>query len=209
MLSKKEQYRNILIRYLPLEFVDMIIQLLEDHPVVFKVVKPRKTKLGDFRWSNNSGKRQITINGDLNPYSFLVTTLHEFAHLITFNKHGHRVPAHGKEWKSEFTKLLLPAIDSEWLPLELSNALTTSIIRMKASSCTDLQLQRVLLSYNSKDEQLITLETLEKNSTFALNGRIFKKGLLRRTRYLCIEIQSNKHYLINALAHVEQIENEE
>ncbi len=208
MLSKKEQYRKIIERYLPSEFIDMILDLLDNHAVVFRVVKPRKTKLGDFRWKNNDSKQQITINGDLNPYSFLVTTLHEFAHLITFNKFGHRVSAHGAEWKSEFTKLLLPAIDSNWLPIELSDALTTSIVRMKASSCTDIQLQRVLLSYNSQDEELITLESLEKNSIFALNGRIFQKGLLRRTRFLCTEVKSKKQFLVNALAHVELIDNE-
>ncbi|MDG1427303.1 MAG: SprT-like domain-containing protein [Crocinitomicaceae bacterium] len=208
MSKKNDQYRKVLHRYLPSEFVDMVVQLLNDNPVNFKIVKPRKTKLGDFRWKSSDGKPQITINGDLNPYSFLVTTLHEFAHLITFNKFGHRVSPHGKEWKIEYTKLLLPAIDSNWLPKELSIALTTSITKMKASSCTDLQLQRVLLSYNSVEDELTTLETLEKNSIFALNGRIFKKGLLRRTRFLCTEVKTKKQYLINALAHVEQLDHE-
>lgn len=208
MLSKKEQYRKILERYLPDEFVDMVVELLDENPVVFKVVKPRKTKLGDFKWKAANGKPQITINGDLNPYSFLVTTLHEFAHLITYNDFGNRIPPHGAAWKMAYTKLLLPVIDSGWLPADLSNALTHSITRMKASSCTDVQLQRVLLSFNKQDERLVILETLEKNSIFALNGRRFQKGLLRRTRYLCTELQSNRQFLVNALAQVERIEHE-
>jgi len=209
MLSKKEQYRKILERYLPDEFVDVVVDLLDKNPVVFKVVKPRKTKLGDFRWKATNGKPQITINGDLNQYSFLITTLHEFAHLITYNDFGNRVPPHGSEWKMAYTKLLLPVIDSGWLPIELSDSLTYSITRMKASSCTDVQLQRVLLSFNKQDDRFVVLETLEKNSTFALNGRTFQKGVLRRTRYLCIELHSKRQFLVNALAQVERIEHEE
>jgi SprT protein len=208
MISKKEQYRKILERYLPDEFIDMVVDLLAKNPVVFKVVKPRKTKLGDFRWKATNGKPQITINGDLNPYSFLITTLHEFAHLITYDNYANRVSPHGSEWKTAYTELLLPVIDSGWLPVELSNALTYSITRMKASSCTDVQLQRVLLSFNKQDERLVILETLEKNSIFALNGRTFQKGLLRRTRYLCTELSSKRQFLVNALAQVERIEHE-
>ncbi|MFT5779025.1 MAG: SprT protein [Crocinitomicaceae bacterium] len=208
MLSKNDQYRQILKRYLPHEFIEMVVALLEEHPVHFRVVKPRKTKLGDFRSMSKSGRSQITINGDLNQYSFLITTLHEFAHLITFKEFGHRIAPHGQEWKSVYTKLLLPVIDSNWLPEKLNHSLTRSITNMKASSCSDVQLQRVLLSYNSPDGQMVTLETLEKNSTFALNGRTFQKGLLRRTRFLCIDVHTRRQYLVSALAHVEQVDHE-
>ena len=88
MKSKREQYQKVLSKYLPEEFIDMVVELLVTHPVAFKIVKPRKTKLGDFRVNSRTEKPQITVNGDLNKYSFLITTLHEFAHLINFKENG-------------------------------------------------------------------------------------------------------------------------
>jgi hypothetical protein len=172
-------------------------------------VKPRKTKLGDFRAKNKHGKAQITINGDLNPYSFLVTTLHEFAHLTNYLEYGHRVAPHGKEWKLHYTRLLLPVIDHPETPELLRAALLKSTTNMKASSCTDQQLQRTLLTFDSRNDNLTPLEELPKNSTFALSGKTFRKGNLRRTRYLCTDVNSKRQYLVSALAHVELIEDEE
>ncbi|MCJ8291306.1 MAG: SprT family zinc-dependent metalloprotease [Flavobacteriales bacterium] len=209
MESKRARYERILQRYLPGPFVEMVIDLLMAHTVQFKIVKPRKTKLGDFRANNKHGKTQITINGDLNPYSFLVTTLHEFAHLTNFLEFGHRVAPHGKEWKLHYTRLLLPVIDHSETPEVLRVALLKSTTNMKASSCTDQQLQRTLLTFDSRNDNLLTLEKLPKNCTFALSGKTFEKGILRRTRYLCTDVNSKRQYLVSALAHVELIENEE
>jgi hypothetical protein len=208
MESKKAQYQRILQRYLPDPFVGMVIDLLMEYTVQFKIVKPRKTKLGDFRAQNKHGKPQITINGNLNPYSFLVTTLHEFAHLTVYLEFGHRVAPHGKEWKLHYTQLLLPVIDHPETPEVLRAALLKSTTNMKASSCTDQQLQRTLLTFDSRNDNLVPLEELPKNSIFALNGKTFEKGVLRRTRYMCMEVHSKRQYLVSALAHVELIEDE-
>jgi hypothetical protein len=81
-----------------------------------------------------------------------------------------------------------------------------SLTNTKASSCTDHQLSRVLKSYDKQKEGSVLLERLPKNSTFALNGRHFVKGPLRRKRYVCQEVRSNKSYLVSALAEVEPIQ---
>lgn len=209
MESKRTRYERILKRYLPEPYIGMVIDLLITHTVQFKIVKPRKTKLGDFRSKNQHGKPQITVNGNLNPYSFLVTTLHEFAHLTNFLEHGHRVSPHGTEWKLHYTRLLLPVIDHPATPESLRKALLKSTTNMKASSCTDQQLQRTLHTFDSRNDNLHPLEKLPKNSTFALNGRTFKKGHLRRTRYLCTDVISNRQFLVSALAHVEHLEDEQ
>lgn len=208
MESKRTRYERILQRYLPEPFIGMVIDLLITHTVQFKIVKPRKTKLGDFRAHNKHEKPQITVNGNLNPYSFLITTLHEFAHLTNYLEYGHRVSPHGKEWKLHYTRLLLPVIDHPETPEELRKALLKSTTNMKASSCTDQQLQRTLITFDSRNDNLLTLEKLPKNSTFALNGKTFQKGILRRTRYLCTDVISNRQYLVSALAHVEILEDE-
>jgi len=172
--------------------------------VKFKIVAPRSTKLGDFRASSkNDGKPQITINGDLNPYAFLITTLHELAHLNTFQSYGAGVNPHGKEWKKEFTALLEPILNVSTLPFDIKKTLTKSIKNPKASSCSDIHLSRVLKKYDqAKITQ--TLEELDENTIFSINKKVFTKGKLRRTRYLCKELVTGKSYLIHALAEVKK-----
>jgi hypothetical protein len=202
---KKEQYRKVLAKYLPENFIELVVDLLVKYPVKFKVSKPRKTKLGDFR-ANRDGLHQITINSDLNPYSFLITTVHEFAHLVTFENYGHRVKPHGKEWQLTYSKMIYPLIESKQLPEDISKVLLNSLINVKASSCTDQKLHRVLLKYDKQEDGMELLEQLERDAIFDLNGKSYTKGNLRRTRYVCVDNSNNKRYLISALAQVKKIE---
>ena len=71
-----------------------------------------------------------------------------------------------------------------------------------------MNLNRTLIKYDKTEENQVTLETINKNSIFVLNGKTFRKGNLRRTRYYCVETKSNKAYLVNGLAHVKEIKNE-
>ncbi len=208
MESKQNQYKSILLKYVPAAFIDNVLDLLRSYPVIFKVVKPRKTKLGDFRPRFKNNMHQITINGDLNPYSFLITTLHEFAHLIAYENFGRRIRPHGKEWKECYSRLIMPLVNSKLLPKDIESALMHSLVNIKASSCSDIRLQRVLLQYDTTETNKTPLESLDKNSSFTLNGKIFEKGILKRTRFLCTEKKSKKKYLINALAKVKEIKDE-
>lgn len=195
---------HVLGKYLPENAVFYVVNLLRDNPVKFIISKPRKTKLGDYHPSKN-GKPRITVNGNLNPYAFLVTTLHEFAHHIAFLHHGQRINPHGKEWQSAYRSLILPMIDQKIFPIELEKELLRSLVNVKASSCSDTHLSRALARYNVELKQTIHLEKLENGSLFELNNRIFKKGNLRRTRYVCMEDRTNRTYLVHALAEVKQI----
>lgn len=200
--TKKQAIQEQLRNFVPAGFEPMVADLLFKDPVHFKIVKPRNTKLGDFRAGIGGQKHQITVNGDLNPYAFLVTTLHEFAHLETFIQYGNRVKPHGEEWKSTYRKLLLPAIDSGLLPQDILHALVNSLTSTKASSCSDVTLSRVLKNYDPPKEGVALLESLPKNTTFALQGKKFIKGELRRKRYLCEEVTTRRKYLVHALSEV-------
>ena len=76
-----KQYKNILSKYLPDNSIDQIVDLFEKNPCYLKIVSNRSTKHGDFRKMPN-GTYQITINHGLNSYRFLLTLVHEIAHLI-------------------------------------------------------------------------------------------------------------------------------
>jgi len=200
--AKKKGVTEKLKAFVPPGFEGMVADLLYRDPVSFKIVPPRNTKLGDFRAGINGQKHQITVNGDLNPYSFLITTLHEFAHLEAYVKYGHKIRPHGEEWKATYRNLLLPAIDSGLLPKDILNALVASLANTKASSCSDVRLYRVLKGYDKPKEGVVLLESLPKNTTFALQGKNFVKGELRRQRYLCEEVSGKRKYLVHALSEV-------
>lgn len=203
-MDKRTRFSETLKRFAPEIFVPYLVDLILKSKVVFKIVPGRKSKLGDFRANAPGELPIITINGDLNQYSFLVTTLHEFAHLNTFNKYGSRVNPHGEEWKNAFRELLIPVLDSKQLPKEVEKALWKSFTNTKASSCSDLNLSRALRLHDKPSDSL-TLEHIPHDSTFSLNGKLFKKGNLRRSRYLCTHIDSGKQYLVHALANIKLI----
>ncbi|TNE56056.1 MAG: hypothetical protein EP338_00385 [Bacteroidetes bacterium] len=207
-IRRREQVMEKLSGYLPDGFEEMVAGLIFEYPVRFKIVRPRTSKLGDFRPPHREEKARITVNGNLNQYSFLITTLHEFAHYHTFLEYGNRVKAHGEEWKMAYRKLLLPLIESEVIPEGIKNALENSLIRTKASSCSDIPLMRELKKYDQQRDGLVFLEEIPKNSVFLLNGRQFLKGELRRKRYLCHEITTKKQYLVHALSEVRLNEKE-
>ena len=205
-MDKSTTFNNVLAKYLPDAFVPYICDLIISSHVKFKIVAPRRSKLGDFRANvKHNEKCQISINGNLNPYAFLITTLHEIAHLKTFNQYGNRVNPHGQEWKTEFASLLEPILNNNQLPNDLKKVLQKSIKNIKASSFSDIELSRALKKYDSTKGTSV-LEDLNEDCLFKINKKVYSKGKLRRTRYLCKEISSGKSYLVHALAEVNRIE---
>jgi hypothetical protein len=205
-MKDKKKIQAALKKYLPEGYEVGIAEKIFSHPVKFKITKPRKTKLGDFRPGTKDRPHQITINGDLNKYQFLITTLHEFAHLKTFLDHGNSVKPHGIEWKKNFNALLEPIKRDTNIPQELRKALNKNDTKIKASSCTDPELFRVLKKFDEAKDQPIHLEDIGNNELFEFRTRVFKRGILKRTRYLCQEVNTKKQYLINRLAEVRPID---
>lgn len=199
-MKSKAKIQDILQKYIHPNAIDYVISLLNEYPVQFRIVKPRKSKLGDFRYSSHLPKPQITINGNLNPYSFLITTVHEFAHAATFFELGPRHQAHGTEWQNHYRRLLRPTLELDIYPKDVEIAVVNSLINVKASSCSDVSLNRVLSRYDVHNENELMLENLQKNSMFVLANRTFTKGELRRTRYLCTEIITNRQFLVHRTA---------
>lgn len=204
-MNKREQIEQSFGKYIPTPFVGYVVDLFFQERVHFKVSKPRRTKSGDFRPAHQGKPHRISVNADLNPYAFLITTLHEFAHLHTYQEYGNKVSAHGPEWKQAFKKLLAPLLSEEALPEDIRKALHKSSHNLTAASCTDAPLYRILKQYDKRPDDTFLLENLSNNAQFELGGKIYQRGILRRTRYLCKEVNSGRQFLINRLAEVRLI----
>ncbi len=172
--------------------------------VEFIISKPRKTKLGDFRPAYGKKPARITVNGDLNRYHFLITTLHEFAHLGCYLKHGNKVLPHGKEWKAIYSQLLKKFLKEEVFPEKLVPAVKKHLTRPSASSCTDPELLRTLALFDHTPK--LFLSQVPLNSHFSLHDRSYKVLEKRRTRYLCLRLDDRKKYLVSGNAVIEQVE---
>jgi len=204
MDSRVQTIASKIAAYLPDGVSYSIAELIIKERVVVKITRPRLTKLGDYRPPFKKETHRISINGDLNIYSFLVTLLHEFAHLYTWNLQKNLENPHGKLWKSEFRKLL-----QEYLhvfPQDIQDGLNNYLRDPKASSCTDEKLTRILNSYN--DHVQTYLEDIPFDVPFSLEGgkRMMKKEKLRK-RFKCEEIGTKRIYLVNPLAEVNMLEN--
>lgn len=203
-MKKSTDIKKGLARFVPVSALDHVCQLIHDNPCHLNITPPRSTKLGDFRVSQN-GLHRISVNGDLNPFSFLITLIHEIAHLRTWDEFGRRVKPHGKEWKAEFQRLLGPIIAQETFPDDITSVLRQYISKPTASSCTYLPLQRVLQQYDARKE--LTVEMLEPNEEFEFKGKKYILGARNRTRYRCEQIGTGKVYLFNALTPVKSVKN--
>ncbi len=192
-----------LSKYIPIEAAPIISQWINDTGCRFKVTRSRSSKLGDYTAPFKGNTHQITVNHDLNTYSFLITTIHEFAHLKTYQQYKNTVKPHGIEWKNNFKNLMQPFLKLNIFPSDIIQAVSSYMNNPAASSCTDLQLFRVLKLYDKKESNVLNIEDIEHNTIFCLkNGRVFQKGEKLRKRYKCIELSSHKVYLFHPLAEV-------
>lgn len=200
---------EILRKYIPEFAVPTIAYWIIEFDFKLKITKERSSKLGDYTSPQNGLNHVITINHNLNQYSFFVTLVHEIAHLVTYNRYKNSVLPHGEEWKQSFRELMTPFLNTENLPLDIFYALRKYLQNPAAASCSDATLMRTLKLYDTPDTNghLILLEHLPFRSHFLYNGdRLFEKGEKLRKRFRCKELSSGAVYLFSPLAEVEVFE---
>jgi SprT protein len=202
-MPKQEVPLNTLKDFLPERCDEKVLQYLTTYKIHLTITKQRQTLLGDYRHAHNGKAHRISVNGNLNRYSFLITLLHEIAHLLTYLKYGSSISPHGKEWKMEFSYILSTFVKDKIFPKDIETALENSIKNPAASSCGDVPLMRVLKNYDLKTENVFTIEQLKEGVLFKIkDGRIFIRGEKIRTRFKCKEIPTGKMYLFNGLYEV-------
>jgi SprT protein len=202
-MPKQEAPLLQLQSYLPPGSFEEVLYYLQHHKVHLTISRKRETILGDYRHAHSNKNHRISVNGNLNQYAFLITLLHELAHLFTFEKFGHRVQAHGREWKDEFGKILAKFLLKKIFPQDIEKTLLATLKNPAASSCGDEKLLRVLHLYDEKPAGVHLVEQLPEGALFFIKGgRIFKKGEKVRKRFKCMEVKTGKLYLFNAVYEV-------
>src|SRR5690606_21745847 len=146
-----------------------------------------------------------TANASPNKYRFLMTLIHEIAHLAAFEKFGRNIKPHGEEWKATFQRLMIPFIRPEIYPGHLLPLLACYFRNPKATSDADATLSLALKQYDEVSDKSYIFE-LPYGSNFRIhNGKIFKKGAQRVKRFECLEVSTGRIYLFNPNAEVELI----
>ena len=206
-MAKQEAPLHQLRAYLPDGSFDEVLVYLNTYKVQLTITKERASVLGDFRNAHAGQHHRISVNGNLNKYAFLITLLHELAHLFTYERHGHRVMAHGMEWKNEFSKLLARFLLKKIFPADIQRALYHTLQNPGASSCADTNLLRVLHQYDEKDEHEKLIESIPAGTIFKIKGnRYFRKEEKVRKRFRCVELSTGKVYLFSPVYAVEIVQ---
>ena len=185
--------------YVPKKSKKLLQYWIDEINVSVGISNPRKSKLGDFRVVDNQMK--ITINNNLNKYSFLITLVHELAHAFIFKKYKYNVSPHGKHWRLMFKSLMLNFLSPDYFPEDILRVLSKHMINPKASTFTDLNLIKILKQYDISPS--VTISDLSAGDLFKIDsGKIFLRGEISRKRIKCIECKTKKIYLFHPFTEI-------
>lgn len=198
---------EVLEQYIPKEAAPIIAGWIQKTGCIFRITKARNSKYGDYRPPFKDKGHRISVNHNLHAYAFLITTIHEFAHLKTWAERGRMAKPHGIEWKRNYQSLMHIFLDRNIFPPDLVPIIKKHFENPKASSCTDPELFKALSNYSDKKKNYFHLDELEINQKFKLsNGKVFIKMEKLRTRYRCLEVSKKQVYLIPGVAEVYLLE---
>ena len=167
------------------------------------VNSPSKSRMGVFI-PKRHGYHIVRINNNLNKYSFLITLIHELAHASIWKKYGRRVNPHGNEWKDQYRKMMLPFLNPEFFPEDILRPLSNHIINPKASTVRDLELSKILKTYDENRSTFIS-EINDGDEFYIDNGKRFIRMEKLRKNYKCQEISTGKLYRFSPLAEIKLI----
>lgn len=202
-MVKRESPLSGLAAYIPVGSLSAVISYLQEYKVHLTITRERKTILGNYRGKFLDKHHRITVNGNLNRYSFLITLLHELAHLLAFEKYGPGIPPHGAQWKREYGQILEKFLGQKIFPPDIGEALLRNLQNQAAGSCADIHLTRVLRKYDDKKDASLFIEEIVEGGLFKIkDGKIFRKGQRVKKRFKCMEMATGKMYLFSPVYEV-------
>jgi SprT protein len=198
----KKDLQEGLRPYLPDRSLEIVMDWLRGRRIFMRIARGRRTKLGDYRPPVKDDVHRISVNGDLNPFEFLITLTHEIAHLMIWEKYGRRSKPHGIAWKKQYSFMLGILIGDNIFPQEIRSEIRKQVDNPRANSKCNTELARALHSHNPVQSGVF-LEDLPLGAMFCLqDGRKFRKEAKLRKWYRCISLQNRKVYRISPVAKV-------
>jgi SprT protein len=206
-MKKQETSLRLLEKFLPEGSFDQVAPFFKSHVVHLTLTHERKSVLGDYRHPiADNPHHRISVNANLNPYSFLITLLHELAHLYTYVHFGNRTAPHGKEWKTQFRHILIPFIGKKFFPSDVEKALLAYLHNPAASTCTDANLYKSLYRYDEHKPGFKLVDEIAENKYFETeDGQLFQKLEKLRTRTRCRNISNGKLYFFQGIVEVKEL----
>lgn len=193
--------------HLPAASVAYGRKLWQHYGFTFRVVKTRRTRLGDFR-AMPQGPTFITVNADLNPYAFLITYVHEVAHAHVHQAYQRWGKPHGRAWQTAFQRLMQPLLTEAVFPETILEPLRNYMAKPAATTSANPALMLALRQTdrpvtNALTDGRVLLRDVLEGRAFQFAKKTYVRGTLRRTRVVCKEVASGKSYAILAHALVE------
>jgi len=203
--TKEEEFFR---KYLPEKSVSYCMNFWKTHRIQLVISRPRKSVYGNYIFRN--GVHHISVNGDLNHEAFLVTYLHEVAHLMVRVKYPKRTLPHGAEWQREFQMIMKPMLVPEIFSGEVLSALDAHLKKPNATSCSDPILHKILMKQSHLEERdgFFAVETLPPGSYFKYEGKTFEVIRFLRTRVECRMLETGHVLRFSPLVQVEMLEGE-
>ncbi len=204
-MALKKNPLEALKKFIPEGTFEYVYSYLEKYHIKLSITKERKTKYGDYRPPQKGDTHRISVNGNLNQYHFLLTLVHELAHLVAFDEYGFSIQSHGTEWKTTFQRLMHPLLNTSIFPEDLLPAVQQSLQEVKSSSCYDPTLSIALREYDDKPMGTLVRDLPIGSYFLAPDQKKYQLLNKRRTRYEAAEVLTNKRYLFPALYEVEKL----
>ena len=186
--------------YLPENSLAFLKSWFSDYYIHIKITRNRNSKLGDYRKMPDNS-HTISINSTLEPYLFFFVLTHELAHLIAFETYGRRISAHGTEWKTTFSRMLIESLAI--YPKDLQLILKKFSKSPKANFMSSSDLVRYF-NVDNLEENEFFVESLDIGDKFHYRDEAYKIEEKRKKLYLCVNYKNGKKYLFKPLAKVQK-----
>lgn len=205
MTKRIDSLKPALLKYTTELISDYIVETFNQSEYQLVISPHRSSKLGDYSPPfRNRTYHRISVNGNLNSYSFFITFLHELAHFQCWQKHQNKVKTHGQEWKSMYAFLLRNAMVQNLFPADIIEALETHLTKIKSSTTYDYQLIKVLKIHDEceSDEGQKEVGDLNCGDVFEFKGKTFKFEKIMRKRALCLLMPGSRKYSFSPFVRV-------